>query len=1391
MSADDDLSPALHRALSGQPTEADLAALLSAVREGRAVTSQGARAVAAGGNVSNSTIWTGDQLLVIITAPLLTAGLSRLATDYSSRVRRFLDEYVGTPDEPVPFGGRDEELASLDAWLDDPEAPPYKLAAAPAGRGKSALLVHWSRRLLPRKREDVAIAFFPVSVRYRTNLAGVVFPALAARLAKLYGEDPPTDPNIAIETWREWVAGYLNRPLPDGRRLLLILDGIDEAADWEISRDLFPYAPRHGLKVLVSTRYLVGDADSQSWLRRLGWLRRGIASSLELQALSVEAVRDVLVRMNAPQDAATQVDIAGQIHRLSEGDPLLVGLYVADLAADGASQSRLHPNALPSIKSGLKGYFESWWEDQLTLWGPRAPLHERTVAEVFNLLACALGPLNRKDLLQLMSPSLRITTVVLEEVMRPLKRLVVGDGREQGYVFSHPRLTVYFYEEHMEQAERQAFEERFLRWGQETLTSLQKLELSPQTTSPYLIQYYGAHLERVGASPELLLSLVCAPWRDAWMALEQTYAGFLNDVNRAWQVVEKANARPLASGQHAPYIADEVRCALCHASVGSLVGNLPAEMIAALVSNGIWTPTQALIYVQQSPYEYPRAYRMIELIPLLPEPLLFQALAIAHSIKHPIPRVLLLLALAPRMPQDWRTEIIRDILASDFKSGDLWDRFAVASALKDLLPSMQPEDREPTMAWIQSVVAERDKEREEWNASRASMAIYSTAPELDWNSVVKTSLDLVRAIPDEEGRANALSTLLRAWPEAARRLHEQTAQDLAQLVHELDVSESSIAPVDTPDPSLALLDDPFPSRSDDALSMSIARIAPYLPKSLFAQVLGILDRISSNTNRLRVLARLVPSLDRPLLLRAMDLLLEKTYSWSGPDLEESLRLLGPHLDEPLMRRALDAIRLDTGRGWWALSGIASFLPPHLLREALDFAALIGDVQEQVQTIGGLLQHLPSAPESVVEGALDLLGGREMDAGRASAFGDIAPYFSTEMMGRNVQLAESLKDEKAKLIALASLIPHMDPTLRLDKLQALLEAAESPELFLPLMRFLGDSKYLLIAALRIVRNHYNPREQGEVLKAMAPWLVGASDSEVLEEATNIAKTISGSKYSLQAQIALAAHLTESDRTKALHLLLAKSLRVPRTEDGSGAEPVLELLPYLKPPLRAAVTKSVFDGISTIKYDFYKVTVLSGLSPHLNDQLMRQALELTWTMERDQHGIETQAEALAAMSPFMSPDLVRQALSTANSNENLAYRALLISALAARLSPDDLEEAFYMVREHTSSRHTSRALYNLAPYIPERILPEAVEYANLQSYDTNIEQTLPIMAARLARLSPATQYPVWNSCLRTRARQTRQEVLSHIRTFAPVLLSLGGPKALEQTAIHVLEVGRWWP
>jgi len=297
------------------------------------------------GDVAQSILVTGDRNVVI---QHLTVGIRRLPTDYTTCINNFLTHYLGRPGEPpVPFGGREAALRALDAWLE--EGTPYLLLTAPAGRGKSALLVRWLERL--QDRDDLLPVFVPISVRFRTNLQTVVFAALAARLAHAFGKPVPGDPNTPAEVWRGMVSSYLDRTPPEGKRLLVVVDGVDEAADWEIGADL--------LKVVVSGRLTATRPTPAAYRRALAWESPALAAEMDLEPLDRAGVADVLERMGVPLDQlARDVDLVAELHRLSEGNPLLVNLYVQDLWEQREGAARLRAEDLRTIRPGYEGYFD-------------------------------------------------------------------------------------------------------------------------------------------------------------------------------------------------------------------------------------------------------------------------------------------------------------------------------------------------------------------------------------------------------------------------------------------------------------------------------------------------------------------------------------------------------------------------------------------------------------------------------------------------------------------------------------------------------------------------------------------------------------------------------------------------------------------------------------------------------------------------------------------------------------------------------------------------------------------------------------------------------------------------------------------------------------------------
>src|SRR5215831_16846654 len=110
--------------------------------------------------------------------------------------------------------------------------------------------------------------------------------------------------------------------------------------------------------------------------------------------------------------------------------------------------SRLQPEDLERIRPGLAGYLNDYLErlnlDQEALWGEQNPLNLEKVRLTLDLLSCAMGPLRLDDLQHLAPTGTALRSHDITNALGYLGRLVIGDGQQQGFVFSHSLLGDYF-----------------------------------------------------------------------------------------------------------------------------------------------------------------------------------------------------------------------------------------------------------------------------------------------------------------------------------------------------------------------------------------------------------------------------------------------------------------------------------------------------------------------------------------------------------------------------------------------------------------------------------------------------------------------------------------------------------------------------------------------------------------------------------------------------------------------------------------------------------------------------------------------------------------------------------------------------------------------------------
>ncbi len=1178
-----------------------------------------------------------------------TQGLRDLPTDYAARVKNFLTEYLGTSRHPVPFGGRVKDFEHLDTWLTDTQATPYLLLAAPAGRGKSALLLRWCQRLLSQR--NLAIAYFPVSIRFRSNLAGVAFPSLVARLAALHGEKVPTDPNLHEDVWRGLLAEYMTRPLPGGRTLLLVLDGVDEAADWAAGPDLFPLDPPPGLKIVLSARYLANDQDADAWLKRLGWTRPGLARTLELYPLDRTGIANVLLQMGFPLDhLSSRVNIVSELYRLSEGDPLLVRLYTDDLWERGEAVVRFQPEDLHIIQPGLAGYFERWWKDQRLLWSSEAPQREAAAQIVLDLLAGALGPLSKEDILSLVPDEADIRAGELEQHLAPLARFVTGDGVHQGYVFSHPRLANYFLEERLSNEERQEVERRFLAWGKQTLTALNEDRLMPEHASSYIVQYYGAHLERAQAATPALIALISNGWRLAWEKLDRANAGFLGDVERAWRAAEREDITAIRAGNQTPYLGDEIRCLLSQVSVNSVTSNISPRLMLEAVKTGIWTPAQGLACIRLISDLTPRARELVGLAPYVQEPLrtdiLQEALDTIAAIKEEYTRLDTLVELATGFSEELLWQVLEVVPTIE----DEADR---AGVLAELAPALSPH-----------------------------------------TALIEHTLDLVQEMEEEEYRALALEGLASCFSEDQHNRVLQLAESIEEERYRALVLKALI-----PHLSASLLQKILQEARGmlDGLSRIrlLTELATYLPGSLqtevVQEVLELEQDIEDREYRIEVLVKLAPFLSQNRLKQALE---EVSTLWDESYQVHALSDLLQYIPEELLPAFQQAVLTLKSEQYRMTVMIQLFprLSEELLEQTLDSVQAIWDEGYRAE----LLAHITRYASKDLQPRLLEVAATIKDQGyRVWLLAELEAPLAGKLVGTYSDMLivfKAIQDREERLKTLLAITPRLSEgalakifNFMLPEIFGFTWGIRSDEQQAHILTKLGSRLpgNWLLRVIEMVRAMGQEIYQVQVLVALAPRM----GKTLLSETLDIVRTMKDREKRSQVLEALVSSLPDERKGQRV-LEMLQVLQVIKDE-AERVQFILACAAYLPAPLSSEKARKMVEALQAMMDQENMARTLKALAPIIPEDLFEEVLEIVQACQ----GEEVQAQMLEALAPHVPERLFPRLLQMAQGIWHERWRVRVLTTVLAHAPEDIITGLLETVQDKNGP---TRMLNALLPY-----------------------------------------------------------------------------------------------
>jgi hypothetical protein len=911
----------------------------------------------------------------------LVEGAAPLPVDLRRHFDRLLRDYA-------LFGGRAGELAAIQEFLAGPQGG-YLFVTGPSGYGKTALLAQLAR-------QDEAAYHF-LNRAYGMADEDLFLRNLCQQLAARHGLGGRLP--MATAELRVLCPALLRLPPADGRPVVVLVDGLDEALNWEPGPQHFPSDLPDGVKVIFSARQ-VAERDWPGHLR----LPPERVRRLVLAAMTAEDLT-ALLRAAGGVAAALADDAAwiGQALQVSGGDPFYLKLLVEDVR-DG----RLSPGQIDAQLAGLDAYLKGWWEQVAA-----AVRKEQDARDLLGCLAAARGRLRRDDLVA-MFPDLGWA---LDGVLAEVRRFVIGDERE-GYALCHPRFADYVRR----------------RVGSRTLQTYSDALLAycagwREHRSPYALAHYAGHLAEAGRWEELHTLAAAGDERQEWAearhASEGSYAGYLSDLGLAWaHADEEGWTEPAAVGR-------QVRYALIESSIHSLVGNIPPELLVAWVEHGVWKPQIGLDYAQQIPDVGQRFKALSGLAPHLPEPLkgdvLQKASALAREVSEASawgssPRVEALASLLPDLPGPEHTQALQETLT-------VARRLRLPSyhvnALLKLVPYLEEPERTSVLkeAEFQAGLIDDEDHR-----ARAMAELACHLPEPQRSEILARALKVAWEYfhPDYPDAGAEVAEYVKQIGEYAR------TRDLAEEASHLTGPER----IRVLTKVLAATRTIEEERRADIL----ARVCPYLPESLLTEALISLREIEYAGYRAKALIALATYLPDSLLDEALGMAREipikeyraqamaalashlsaDKYDHVLTELKEAIWQLGtlyyaadlfkglaPLLPEKMLIDVLQEIRKvrDADECVKTLARLAPYLPELLLREALAAARDIRSEEQRAETLATIAHHLPEPERSQVL-AESLAAARKIHSAsdRADMLVELAPHLSESLLHEALVIA---------------------------------------------------------------------------------------------------------------------------------------------------------------------------------------------------------------------------------------------------------------------------------------------------------------------------------------------------------------------------------------------------
>lgn len=1195
------------------------------------------------------------------------------------QVLKFISSYEGQPGAPRPFVGRSAILRQLDLWLAGNE--PFKLLGGPAGRGKSALLLHWLGTVI-QPRRHVTVFYVSISLRFgtATETAGVelLFAALSdvfSDLKKDFPQQPDTRDYLVriAEAWEHMA----QRPQ---QAYLLVIDGMDEAIHpWLSSLDIFPGELPPNLHVLISARHKPGHSDSLAWLDELRIpgissraARQNLRWILELDTLDRDAMAEAVVQLDRPlNQLAERESFVDQLYRLTDnGDPLLLDLWLGEIWKAHCRSPDLDAQTLAGFKPGFGELYRIWLNDQQLIWkAENLRVHEEDFHRVMRVLAVAREPMRVDDVLAVVN-GIDMPMIggvrELRDVLKAAHRLVLSDGDH--YVLVHPRLAGYFLEEDPSSrrfSDVRAVRESFRKWGADVvrrLNSSEQLPISgsaPEECPTYLLSHYVTHLDTDSPIDSRLLDEHCLPllrqgWARAWYAREGAWQGYLNDLHRVLLKVQSFNRDLAGFLPGGLQLAAEVRCVLLGASIRSLTGNVPMTLVVRLVEEGVWllerggsvaahydpdrqaeclTKLAAVARDRRDP-ERARWFlkKALEAIASLQD-----AYDGARSREEDYGRIELLDVIAGQLRGE--PTLLQQALQA---AGDIRDERFRSNALKAVAGHLQGEPALLQQA-LQAVAGILDEDER-------SFALGAVARYLQGNpELLQQAFQVAAGIGSERARACALSAIAKEQQgEPKRNTLRQAFQAAASVQQEYDRAS--------------------------ALNVVAEQLQGEPKRKVLQQVLQVVAAIEGGYRQYVLGAVVEQAQGEPALLQ----------------------------------QAVQAVAdiQDEGNRLFALEAVAAKLrgEPVSLRRALQVVASIGDERYRAKALSVVSSQLRDEP-GLLQQALRMAASLRDRRDRTEALEAVA----AQLQGKPALLQEALQ-----VLLVPGDLPILDDHPRARVLKALVAQLQ------------GEPR-LLQQALQVATTFHYADNRAHALSAIGAQLSGETRRHVLQQALQAAASIDSNDLGIRssALTAIAAQLSGDWKRQVLQQAFQATVSIK--EGGKRVGALVAIARQLSGESKRHVLQQALQVAASIldpedgawqsslgdEEEARLARAIGRLAEHLEGEraLLQQALKVAASIQSA--GLRAQALCYVVAQLQHEPQLLQQTLQAAASIRDEPVRASVLARMAESLQDGSrrivLEQALLAASTIRDASERALALSNVAAQLQGELRSKALKQA----------------------------------------------------------------------------------